>query len=147
MVKIGTAIARTGRTAAGFIKRARVVGMASIFQIHRPAAGKSLYGSSSPCWQNTIKHINPARHSANKIGWLANPHQIARLVLPHQRRCNLKRLKHRLLPLANGKTANGIAFEINFLKRSNRFSSQIRKYLPLDNAKLAITGSCLKCAT
>ena len=118
--------------------------MAGIFQIHRPAAGKSLSGAPGSCWQNAIKHINTARHPANKIGWLANPHQIARLVLPHQRRCNLKRFKHRLLPLANGKTANGIAFEINVFKRSNRLGPQIRKHRPLDNAKLAITGSCLK---
>ena len=59
--------------------------------------------------------LNPA----DKIGRLANTHQITRLVRLHQRRCCLECLKHRLLPLSDSQTANRIAFKANFGKTCN----------------------------
>ena len=95
------------------IKRARIFGMPRIFQIYRPAPGKPLTSSPGTGRQHTVKHINTARHPADKIGRLANTHQITRLVRLHQRRCCLECLKHRLLPLADSQTANRIAFKAN----------------------------------
>ena len=87
--------------------------------------------------RHAVEHVDPARHPADKVGRLADPHQVAR---PSARISGVVTSRSRTSPaaLADGQPADGVAFEIDGLERGDRFGAKIGKDGPLNDAELAV---------
>ncbi len=108
--------------------------MTPVFKVQRPPMGKGLRIAARPGRQNAIKLVNPAHHRTHKVRWLANPHQVTRLVRGQHIDTEIKRIKHDLLALANRKTTDRMPRKVKFGKLFRTFAPQIFKNTALLNA-------------
>ena len=91
--------------------------MDSITQPDRPITCKRHGIAAITSWHHTVEHIDTQRNAEHQIQGCADAHQIARPVLRQLAGGEIEGGEHRLLPLANGQTADGIAVEADIGQR------------------------------
>ena len=145
MMQIGARVLRS-RARALRIERARIVGIAGIAQIEPAAPGEGLVMAPRPRRHHAVEHVDAAGDGLEHILRRAHAHEIARPILRQHRRGHRNGVEHGLLPLANGKPADGIAVEADVLQNSSALLAQVRIDAALHDAeqRLARRGSAFE---
>src|SRR6185369_13928572 len=124
VVKVGAAVVGADVTGAAFVERRGILRVARIPEIDGPGMGEALPVAARAAGQDAVEHVDPAFHRANQVIRLAHAHQVARAVLRQHGGSEVERSEHRLLPLAHGKSADGIAVEPDIAQGIGAFPPQ-----------------------
>ena len=86
--------------------------MAGVAQVELAAAGKGLRRAAAARRHHAVEHVDAALHRADDVGRPADAHQVARPVgRQHAAGVTSSVAEHRLLALADGEAADGVAVE------------------------------------
>ena len=118
--------------------------MARVLDVQLPAPGPCLPGPPRARGQHAIHHVHAPLHRAHDIVGLAHPHQIARLVGRQASGGIVENAEHRLLPLAHGQPADGIAVETDGLQRLGAFLAQFAGDTALHDTEQRMPGPVAK---
>ena len=89
----------------------------------------------SPCWKNTVKHVNTQSYSKSKIYWITNSHQITRFVLRKSLTALPYGSEEVIFRLSSRKSSNSISWSIYFDHFIKNNFSQVRIDSTLNNGK------------
>ena len=126
VVEIGAAVVAAGIARATLVQRGQILGVFCVAQIERAVPGEGLAVAARAAGQDAIEHIDPALDRADQVIGLAHSHQIARLVRGQLPRREVEAGEHRLLPLPDRESADGIAIEADLDQRRGGLLAEAR---------------------
>lgn len=94
-----------------------------LLELYQPISCKGSSESCSSCWINTVKHIHSKTNTHNKVLWIANTHEISRLVFWQILTAKMDHLNKVFFFLSATQSSNSIAICIKFLHFFNAFFS------------------------
>ena len=144
MAKISPAEMTAGVAIALLVQRRRVFGEAGVAQVELPRAQQRLPVAGNARRQHAVEDIHAARNPLDEVFRRPHAHQIAGLVARQLRRGESKRAQHRLLRLADGEAADGVAGEIERGEELHALRPQVGEDAALHDAEerliLAVMG-------
>src|SRR5947207_2375919 len=111
MVDVGAAESRARRAWAAGLDWLLVLGEARVAEVQWPVGGERLPRAARARRQHAVEHVDAADDRLDDIVRLADTHQVARLVCGQHAYREIEAAEHRLLPLADRKSADRITVE------------------------------------
>ena len=135
MPDVGAAEPRARRAVAVRVDRLRVAREPRVAEIEAALRRERAAGAGRPRRQDAVEHVDPRLDDLEDPFRVADPHEVARLLGRHQRRCPVRHLEHRSAVLADRQAADRVAVEVELGDLLGRAAPELRVDAALGDAE------------
>ena len=117
---------RAGRAVAALVERRLVAGEAGVLEVEAAGRGERRPRAAHPRRQDAVEHVDAALDHFEDAFWIADAHEVARLVRGEERRRLRDRLEHRVARLPHAEPAERVAVEVELDDLRDRAPAELR---------------------
>src|SRR5580698_7106764 len=143
MTQVSAGVAPANHAIAGRVRRALVFSVLFTLDVEPAFAGEKQAVARGARGQHAIHHVHAHARILLDFVWIADAHDITRLVIRQKRKDFGDHLQRQVARLAHAEAANGVAVEVHLDKALGALAAQVAVHAALDDAEEVLRTAAL----